>query len=37
MGISSGRIVLVIGTVLAVALAVGFVLVAIAKVWNPTF
>jgi hypothetical protein len=32
MGISSGRVLLVIATVIAIAAAVGFVLVAIVKV-----
>jgi len=35
MGIPAGRVVLVIATVLAVALAVGFLLVGVLKVWQP--
>jgi hypothetical protein len=34
MGISVGRLVLVIATVIAVALAVGFLLVSVFKVWQ---
>jgi len=37
MQISAGKIVLAIAAVLAVVLAVGFVLVAVLKVWDPTF
>jgi hypothetical protein len=34
MGISAGRVVLVIATVIAVALFVGFLLVSVFKVWQ---